>query len=171
MEYNKCIIAPLLRSPGTQETNGSNQTSSENANPGIPVRARSSSVVQTFYIPTIAKYSTTQKVLFGPQGAGGQFPGFAVILLTCQERILNPILGSRYSFMQNTWKVLQARTGTQASLIFRKIPYYARKLCLVLCDLSSPHWSNSFSCMKQHGDMECPNTERAIGGSKRVAAD
>lgn len=123
IESNKCIIAPLLCSPGMQETKGSNQTySSENADLRIPVRARSFSAERMLYIPTITKYSTTQKVLFGPQGAGGHFPRFAIILLTCQERILNPILGSRDSFMQNTWKVLQARTGTQASLYSGKFP-------------------------------------------------
>jgi len=116
-ESNKCIVEPLLRSPETQEIKGSDQTySSENADPRIPVRARSSSEVRTLYIATTAKYSATQKVFSGPQGAGGEFPKLAVILLTCQERILNPILGSRDSFMQNTWRVLQARTGTQSSL-------------------------------------------------------
>ena len=101
------------------------------------MRARISSAGQMLYIPTIAKYITTEKVLFGPQGAGGQFHRSAVILLTCQERILDPILGSRYSFTQNIWKVLQARIVTHAS-IFSKIPYYARELCFVLCDLSPP---------------------------------
>lgn len=135
-EFNKCTIAPLLRSPGTQETKGSNQTfSSENADPRIPVRARrSSSAVWMFYIPTIAKYSTTQKVLFGPQGAGGLFHRFTVLLVTCQERILNPILGSSDSFMQNMWKVLQARTGTQISLYswkFRTILKIYASFCVI----------------------------------------
>lgn len=61
-------------------------------NPSIMVRARSSSAVQTLCIPTIAKYSTMQKVLFAPQRAGGQLPSFVVVLFTCPEGILNLFL-------------------------------------------------------------------------------
>lgn len=116
------------------------------------------------YIPTIAKYSVEQKLLFGPQGTQGQFLRFAVMLFTCQERILSSILGFRGSFMQNMWTVFQASTGTQASLYSRKFPAMLESYVLFCVISHLPHSGliNSPVCSSMVTWMTCPKTEQEL---------
>lgn len=62
IKSNRCITAPFVCSPEMLEAKWLNDIfSSEDADFGMVVRARSISAVQTFSTPTIAKYLTIHK--------------------------------------------------------------------------------------------------------------
>lgn len=149
-----------LHSLGMQETKGWNQTPAQRMQiPELePFSAR-----WMLWISIIRKYSTNTGSITWTAGSRSRaFPRSAVFLLTWQERIPNPSLGSRDSIVQNTWEVFQARTGTQASLNSAIFPAILESYSLA-CGLSLLLLADLINSPACSSDMGCPNTAQAVG--------
>lgn len=167
IKSSRCI-APFVCPPETWEAKWLNDIfSSEDADFGIVVRARSFSAVQKLCTPTIAKYSTIHKWVFRPQRAGGHFHIFAGVLLHLSRGNSEFILGMRESLVQNARKIFQVWSETQAFL-------HSGEFSLILSFASSWVISplflvgliNSPLC-RSTAVLECPNTGQAIGSAKK----
>lgn len=87
------------------------------------------------YSYTVCTESVAQNVLFGPCGAGRQFPSFQLCCSPAKGEFWIPLLASGIVLCKVMWKVLQARTGIQASLYSLKFPTLL-KSCSLFCVIS-----------------------------------